>query len=341
MHPALNTTRGVGKTPKPDPSGLTPGHTPTLIPYKKPAHLLPQGVSRENCPLFSIPPVATGALVKLRLSFLTGLFSISVDWGRLRTLLNNHFQLLRLKITRKSYRSTFKHVQKYDPFLPAHCYQNSGSHHHPICTVALDFVSAPLLLYFLPTPQSQFSTSQLERSFQKDILLLYKKAYIIPLLISLQRLLTSLVAQASPSHYQPGPESSVVPAPPTPAYHSKLFSFSLTPCSFHCSHSGLLAALQARRTHFHLKTRTLAVPSDWRIFPPDICMTHSILFQTSGFGITWLSILNFTNPLCFVSSPKLFWLCSQENEDSRVSVSRCLTKHPGSCLFPSQHNFSD
>lgn len=86
-----------------------------------------------------------------------------------------------------------------------------------------------------------------------------------PPLRSLQRLLTSLVAQASPFHYLPGPESSVVPAPPP--YHSKLLSFSLTPCSFRCSHSDLPAVPQACQTHFYLKTRTLAVPSDWTISP--------------------------------------------------------------------------
>ena len=78
---ALNTTRGVGKTPKPPlwPDAWT--------------HPYPHPISETSSPAPSgseqAPPAATEAPVKLRLTFLTGIFSISADWGRLRTLLSN------------------------------------------------------------------------------------------------------------------------------------------------------------------------------------------------------------------------------------------------------------
>ena len=37
MRPALSATRGMGKPLKP-PSDPTPGHTPTLTPYKEQTH---------------------------------------------------------------------------------------------------------------------------------------------------------------------------------------------------------------------------------------------------------------------------------------------------------------
>ena len=53
--PCTQHRKGVGRTLKP-PSGLTPGHTPTLTPYKEStrAHPSPhQGVSKGACYLFS------------------------------------------------------------------------------------------------------------------------------------------------------------------------------------------------------------------------------------------------------------------------------------------------
>ena len=58
------------------PSGLTPGHIPTLTPYKEPA---------------CAPAWGAGAPVKPCLNFLTGLLSISIDWGRPRTLVGIGF----------------------------------------------------------------------------------------------------------------------------------------------------------------------------------------------------------------------------------------------------------
>ena len=56
-------------------SGPTPGHTPTLTPYKESAHPAPLGeqASKGTCYLFSLPPVAAGAPIKLCLNFLSGL----------------------------------------------------------------------------------------------------------------------------------------------------------------------------------------------------------------------------------------------------------------------------
>ena len=69
------------------PSRWTPGHTPTLTPYNEQATPpSTQEVSKETCYLFLLPPAAAGAPIKPCLNFLYGLLSISISWGRPRTL---------------------------------------------------------------------------------------------------------------------------------------------------------------------------------------------------------------------------------------------------------------
>ena len=65
----------------------TPGHTPTLTPCKELAH--PTSGSewpREPVTYSRSPTAAAGTPVKPCLNFLSGLWSISIDWGRPRTL---------------------------------------------------------------------------------------------------------------------------------------------------------------------------------------------------------------------------------------------------------------
>ena len=61
MPPALNTRKGWAKHLS-RPSSPTPGHTPTLTPYKEPARLpyTPQGVSKGMCCLFSLSLLQQG-----------------------------------------------------------------------------------------------------------------------------------------------------------------------------------------------------------------------------------------------------------------------------------------
>ena len=62
------------------PSGLTPGHTPTRIPYKKQACPPPWGESQQGNLLFVLTlPAAGGAPIEPCLNFLSGLWSISID----------------------------------------------------------------------------------------------------------------------------------------------------------------------------------------------------------------------------------------------------------------------
>ena len=69
------------------PSSLTPGHTPTPTPYKEQAPPpLPRGANKGNCYLFLLLLAGAGAPTKICPNFLTGLLSISIDWGRPRTL---------------------------------------------------------------------------------------------------------------------------------------------------------------------------------------------------------------------------------------------------------------
>ena len=71
------------------PPGLTPGHTPTLTPYKKEA-CPPSGSEQARAPVVcSRSPAAAGAPIKPCLSCLSGLWSISTVWGRPRTLVGN------------------------------------------------------------------------------------------------------------------------------------------------------------------------------------------------------------------------------------------------------------
>ena len=46
----------------------------------------PWGVSKGTCYLFLLPSAAAGAPIKHCLNFLTSLLSISIDWGKPRTL---------------------------------------------------------------------------------------------------------------------------------------------------------------------------------------------------------------------------------------------------------------
>ena len=77
MPPANNTPRGVDK-PSKAPLQLIPGRIPTLTPNEEPAHL-PTG--NEPVTLFSLPSAAAGAPIKPWLDILSGLWSISIDWG--------------------------------------------------------------------------------------------------------------------------------------------------------------------------------------------------------------------------------------------------------------------
>ena len=103
MPPALTISKGVGKTPKPPlstPLARSLDTLPTFNLYKKPASPTPSppqlhpptsGASKGRCYLLSLPPETTGAPVKPCLNFLTGLLSISIDWGRPRTLVGIGF----------------------------------------------------------------------------------------------------------------------------------------------------------------------------------------------------------------------------------------------------------
>ena len=60
------------------PSGLTPGHSPVLTPYRKP-DCTPFGNEPGNLFLFSLPPAAVGDPIKPCLNFLSGLLTVSTD----------------------------------------------------------------------------------------------------------------------------------------------------------------------------------------------------------------------------------------------------------------------
>ena len=66
-----------------------PLDTPTLSPYKEPAHpplLRNKQAVQGNSFLFSLPPAVAGTRVKSRLNFLSGFWSVSVSGGRSRAL---------------------------------------------------------------------------------------------------------------------------------------------------------------------------------------------------------------------------------------------------------------
>ena len=99
--PALNTTKGWADHLS-HPSSLTPGHTPPSSSIRNE----PPSASEETCHLFSLPPAASsGAPIKPGLNFLSGLKSISPDWGRLRTLVG-------IKSSRAGLRYTDEHTEQ-------------------------------------------------------------------------------------------------------------------------------------------------------------------------------------------------------------------------------------
>ena len=120
MHaPALNTTRGVGKPPKP-PLLPDPWTHPYLTPYKEPAccsapTLHPGGVTKRACYLISLPSpplphaplplTAAGAPINPCLKFLSGIQSISIDWGRPGTPVSS-MSILHLKSIKKEEEKT-------------------------------------------------------------------------------------------------------------------------------------------------------------------------------------------------------------------------------------------
>ena len=81
------------------PSSLTPGYTPTLTPFKEPTHSA-SGSKQGNLLLVFGPHAAAGDPIKPCLNFLPGFQSISICWGRPRTLVsiiiitNYHFKLI-------------------------------------------------------------------------------------------------------------------------------------------------------------------------------------------------------------------------------------------------------
>ena len=80
----------MGKTPK-SPFWPAPGHIPTFTPYKEQVCPSPFGeiVSNRTCCLFLLPSTAAEALVKPCLDFLSLFWSISINWGKPRTLVCN------------------------------------------------------------------------------------------------------------------------------------------------------------------------------------------------------------------------------------------------------------
>ena len=68
-----------------------PLDTPLPSPHIRNKLAPPWGASKQkNCCLFSLPPAAAGAAVKPCLNFLSGIWSISIDWGRPGTLVGNN-----------------------------------------------------------------------------------------------------------------------------------------------------------------------------------------------------------------------------------------------------------
>ena len=100
MHaPALNTTRGVGKPPKP-PLLPDPWTHPYLTPYKEPACC--SAPTLHPAPL---PLTAAGAPINPCLKFLSGIQSISIDWGRPGTPVSS-MSILHLKSIKKEEEKT-------------------------------------------------------------------------------------------------------------------------------------------------------------------------------------------------------------------------------------------
>ena len=89
MPSALNTTRGVGRPPGPplQPDRLLDPPLP-LTRYVEQAQLT-AGSRQGTCCLFSLPCTVADAPIKPSLNFLSGLWSIPIDWFRPRTLVGN------------------------------------------------------------------------------------------------------------------------------------------------------------------------------------------------------------------------------------------------------------
>ena len=89
MPSALNTTRGVGRPPGPplQPDRLLDPPLP-VTPYVEQAQLT-AGSRQGTCCLFSLPCTVADAPIKPSLNFLSGLWSIPIDWFRPRTLVGN------------------------------------------------------------------------------------------------------------------------------------------------------------------------------------------------------------------------------------------------------------
>ena len=77
------------------PFGLTPGQTSTLTPHKEHSLTPPEPASKGNCCLFLLSPATTEPPTKPCLNFLFSLYSISIDWGRRRTLVCNNMTVKR------------------------------------------------------------------------------------------------------------------------------------------------------------------------------------------------------------------------------------------------------
>ena len=115
----------VGKTPKPP---LRPD--PWTHPYPHPIQgtsLPPQGASKGICCLFSQPPASVGTPIKPCLNFLSGLQSVSIDWGRPRTLVSITFFLFHITTTicfqssGSFLGSTSKICLEYKPYYFLYC----------------------------------------------------------------------------------------------------------------------------------------------------------------------------------------------------------------------------
>ena len=87
----------------------------------------PQGASKGNLLVFSPSPAAAGAPIKPSLNFLSGLRSISIDWGRPRTLVSitwSYHPLLHIPPSSPATSvnpTYFQTPLDSEPFQPAHC----------------------------------------------------------------------------------------------------------------------------------------------------------------------------------------------------------------------------
>ena len=80
----LSTTKGWTNHLS-SPSSSTPGLTPTLTHILRNELTSLWGVSRGACCLFSLLPAKAGSPVKHCLSFLSGIYSVFIDWRNPRT----------------------------------------------------------------------------------------------------------------------------------------------------------------------------------------------------------------------------------------------------------------